>query len=157
MRLALLSLLAASLLVAEELHVKADRFESDEAKGETLFQGNVTINKGSDELNASTITIYTDINRKPQKVVASGGVFFVISTEDNNTYQGRAKKVIYTPKKKEYAFYEDVHLRQINQKKEITGEVVVVNLKDNSAYAKGKANKPVSMVFEVDSNETGIQ
>ena len=65
--------------------------------------------------------------------------------------------MVYTPPKKEYAFYEDVHLRQINNKKEITGEVVIVNLKDNSAFAKGKANKPVSMVFEVDSNATGIQ
>jgi len=152
-----LLLLLSFSLMAEELKVVAQSFESDESKGFTTFKGDVHIKKGQDELNASQVIIYTDKDREPSKFVADGNVSFVITTENNDSYVGVAGKVVYLPKKKEYEFFKDVHLRQINEHKEINGEKVMVNLVDGKAFAEGKKNEPVIMIFKIDTNTSGLR
>ena len=134
---------------AEELQVKAESFHADEKKGISIFKGNVNIIKGHDELNASKVTIYTDKKNEPTKFVMEGKSSFVINTKENSIYTGKADKVIYIPATKEYHFYKNVHLRQVDEKKEIMGEEVVLKTVDGEAYAKGAKTEPVIMIFNI--------
>ncbi len=140
-------------LQAEQLKIVAKSFNGDEKSGITVFKGNVQITKGSDELNASVVTVYTDAKRKPTKYIAKGNVSFIIKTEAQAIYQGKAEKAIFVPSKKEYHFYTNVHIEQIDEKKEINGEEVVISTVQGTARAKGGKTKPVVMTFEIEDEE----
>jgi len=69
-------------------------------------------------------------------------------------YRGTAGKVIYLPEKSEYYFYTNVYLKQIDEKKEIIGDEVVLNITTGKAYAKGLKKEPVIMIFNItDENQ----
>jgi len=138
---------------AEQLKIVAKSFEGDEQRGITVFKGNVQITKGSDELNASTVTVYTNSKRKPTKYIAKGKVSFYIKTENKAEYKGKAGKAIFIPSQKEYHFYKNVHIEQINEKKEINGEEVVISTVEGKARAKGGNTKPVIMTFEIEDED----
>jgi lipopolysaccharide export system protein LptA len=140
-------------LYSEELKVVADSFEADEKQGLSIFKGNVGIKKGSDEMNASMVTIHIDKNRHPTSYEAVGNVNFFITTEDNSTYTGKAQKAVFIPNKKEYKFSGDVELIQLNKKKKIVGDDVVVNMIKGTAVAVGKKNRPVIMIFELEEEK----
>ncbi|MEN4053260.1 MULTISPECIES: lipopolysaccharide transport periplasmic protein LptA [Sulfurimonas] len=142
-----------TLLFSEELKIKANSFTSDQNTGVSVFSGDVNIQKANDELNASKVTIYVNKKKKPTKFVAVGDVSFSITTKDGAKYSGVAGKVIYFPNKKEYYFYENVHLKQLNDKKEILGDEVVLKTTDGKAYAKGFKKEPVIMIFNIDEEK----
>jgi len=148
-KIILLTIITALALFAEELQVKAKQFNSDQKTGISVFEGDVNIIKGTDELNASKVTIYTDKEQNPTKFVAEGNASFYIVTQEGATYRGKAQKVIYLPIKKEYHFFRDVYLKQINEKKEIIGEEVILKSIEGKAYAKGAKEKPVIMIFDL--------
>lgn len=152
--LIVLSVLITQFLIAQELKVKANAFDMDDKKGISIFTGDVSIVRGKDELNASKVTIMTDKKHNPIKFIALGNVSFLIQSENGLKYKGKAGKVIYIPKKKEYYFYKNVHLKQLNEKKEIMGDEVVLKAIDGKAYAKGAKSEPVIMIFNIDNNET---
>jgi len=156
MKLQLLTLLTfASLLTAGELQIKSQKFTADENTGVSIFTGNVNVIKTKDELNASKVTVYTDKTNKPIKFVAVGKVSFIITTENNAQYRGKSEKVIYYPDLKEYHFFTNVHLKQINEKKDIIGDEVILKTIEGKAYAKGLETQPVIMIFDIsDANET---
>jgi lipopolysaccharide export system protein LptA len=145
----ILSLLFAVLLSAQELKVKANSFKADEKAGISIFSGSVNIIKNKDELNASKVTIFTNKNHKPIKYIANGKVSFYIATPKGAIYSGNAEKVIYLPQTKEYHFYESVHLSQLDEKKEIIGDEVVLKTTEGKAYAKGEQSGPVIMIFDI--------
>ena len=147
--LILLTLLLTSALISQELKVKAKQFDGDEKKGISIFTGDVNIIKNLDELNASKVTIYTDKEHKPTKFIAIGNVSFSITTEKGSLYKGVSQKAIYFPKKKEYHFFKSVHLTQVNEKKEILGEEVILKIVEGKAYAKGVKSEPVIMIFDI--------
>ncbi|MDX1294987.1 MAG: lipopolysaccharide transport periplasmic protein LptA [Sulfurimonadaceae bacterium] len=148
-------LCVVQLLQAEELKVVAKNFEADELKGYTIFTGNVAMSKGSDEFNASKVTVYVDKNRKPTKFIAKGKVSFLITTLTQDVYKGKAEEVHFFPQKKEYRFYNNVHIKQLNKPKEINGDEVVIDVIEGRAYAKGAEQKPVIMIFNIeDTNQT---
>lgn len=148
-KILVLASLVSSLLFSQELKITADSFNADEGKGVSVFSGNVSIVKESDELNASSVTIYTNKKNQPTKFIATGNVSFKIETTAAAKYEGTANKVIYIPSKKEYYFYKNVHLRQIDEKKEIQGDEVVLSIEDGKAYAKGLHKEPVIMIFDI--------
>jgi len=149
----ILSILLSSLIFSQELKITADTFSADEMKGLSIFTGHVNILKKNDELNASKVSIYTDAKNQPTKFVAIGNVSFKIETKTKAKYEGVANKVIYLPLKKEYRFYENVYLKQINEKKEIKGDEVILNTNDGKAYAKGLKKEPVIMIFNLEDKE----
>lgn len=147
--LLILLLLLQTVLFSEELQIKADEFKGDQNKGISIFSGHVRIKKVNDELNASKITVYTDKKNKPTKFVALGDASFAIETKKGAHYRGVAQKVVYLPLKKEYHFFGNVHLKQIDQKKEIFGQEVILQAIDGKAYAKGIKKEPVIMIFDI--------
>ena len=142
--------LLTSFVLAEQVKIIADSFDGNEKKGLTVFSGNVKITKENDELNASKVTVYTDKDRTPYKYEAEGDVSFYIDLKDNNmTYKGDAQKVIYSPLKKEYKFFTNVHLYQLGTNRKVFGNEVQLNSKDGNAKAIGKDKTPVIMIFNV--------
>jgi lipopolysaccharide export system protein LptA len=147
--------LTTLVLNAEQLKVIAEKFDGDEKKGISVFTGNVKIKKGQDELNATKVTVYTNDQRQPEKMVAEGDVSFFVVTDTKDRYTGRSQKAVFLPIEKRYQFYTEVRLRQLNEKKEITGDEVIIDTIKGKAYAKGVRKKPVVMIFDVpDNNET---
>jgi len=151
--LILLTIFLTPLLMSQELIIKAKEFKTDEKTGITIFKGDVNIIKGVDELNASKITIYINKKREPIKYIANGDVSFFIKTEDEDTYNGSAQEVIYLPLTKEYHFFKNVVLKQLNNEKTIIGEEVVLKTIDGEAYAKGDEKEPVIMIFDIPNKE----
>lgn len=141
-------------LMAEQVKILADSFDGNEKKGVTIFKGNVKITKGSDELNASKVSVFTDKERTPYRYEAEGKVSFYIDLPENNaTYKGDAEKVIYLPQKQEYQFYTNVHLYQIGTDRKVFGEEVLLNALDGNAKAVGKDKAPVMMIFNIDEKD----
>jgi len=142
-----------TLFAAEQLKIVADSFSANEKTGRSVFEGHVRVKKGSDELNASRVEVFTDAKRTPTKYIAQGDASFFLKAEDASTFLGRAQKVIFLPQKQEYRFFGDVHLMQINQHKQIDGEEVVVNVREGTASAKGAERQPVIMTFDLPDEE----
>lgn len=152
-QLLLLALLLSSITYAQELKIKSNSFKADENSGVSVFSGDVNIIKSSDELNASEVTIYTNKQNKPTKFIAFGDVSFFITTKQGAKYSGVANKVVYIPATKEYHFFGNVHLKQLDEKKEILGDEVVLKTVGGEAYAKGMDKGPVIMIFDIDEEK----
>jgi len=143
-------------LFSQELKVKAKLFNADQKTGVSVFEGDVNIIRGNDELNASMVTIHTNEKQEPTKFIAEGDASFRIKTLEGALYEGKAQRVVYLPIEKEYHFFKEVHLKQINEKKEIIGEEVILKTIEGKAYAKGAEKEPVIMIFNMaqDSNKS---
>ena len=151
--LIILTIFLASALISQELKIKANQFNADEKTGISVFTGEVNIIKGNDELNATKVTVYTDKKHQPTKYIAEGDVSFNIETKKGSLYTGKAGKVIYMPTIKEYHFFTDVHLKQIDKKKEIIGEEVVLKTIEGTAFARGAKQEPVIMIFKIEEEK----
>ena len=153
MKFLLSSLLIASSLISQELKIKANAFHADESKGISIFEGQVKIVRDKDKLDADKVTVYTNDLNEPIKYIAKGNASFTIVTKNEAVYTGKAQKVIYQPTTKEYHFFTDVHLKQVNEKKEIIGNEVVLKTIEGKAYAKGAKSEPVIMIFNMPKDE----
>lgn len=139
---------------AEELKVFSDSFRADQTKGVSIFTGNVISTKGLDELNASKITIYTDSNRKPIKMVAEGDVSFYIVTELKERYRGKSQRAVYLPNEKKYEFYTKVDLLRLDDFRRVKGDKVIVDTVYGHASADSANNEPVMMIFTIQDTNT---
>lgn len=146
-KLLFLAPLLFTLTWGDELKVISDNFKGDQQKGVSVFTGNVKITKGSDELNASKVTIYTDKDKKPFKYLAEGDVSFYIVTETNEKYRGKSQSAIYLPEMSEYQFYQKVDLIRLDDYRRVKGDKVVVNTIQGNASAESANNEPVVMTF----------
>ncbi len=153
----ILTIFLSTYIFAAELKIKANTFNADQKSGISVFEGKVNVVKGNDELNASKVTVYTDANQEPTKFVAEGSASFHIQTLEGSVYKGKAEKAIYMPKEKEYHFFKNVHLRQINEKKEIIGDEVVLKTIEGKAYAKGAETEPVIMIFDMPEDKKEVK
>jgi len=149
----LIALLGAFSLYADELKVLSDNFRADQPKGVSIFTGHVIVTKGHDELNASKVTIYTDNNRKPTKMVAEGDVSFYIVTEQKEKYRGKSQRAVYLPNEKEYEFYTKVDLIRLDDFRRVKGDKVIVNTIHGHASADSANNEPVMMIFTIEDND----
>jgi len=145
----ILTFFLTSVLISQELKVKANKFSADEKVGISIFEGDVNIIKGNDEINASKVTVFTNKEHQPTKYIALGNVSFKIKTKKGSRYEGVAGKVIFLPLAKEYHFFKNVYLKQLDQKKEILGDEVVLKITEGKAYAKGVKTEPVIMIFDM--------
>ena len=96
----ILLILITMVLTAQELKIKAKSFSSDQKKGIARFKGDVNIIRENDELNASSVVVYTDKDQQPTKFIAEGDVSFFINTQSGAQYKGKAQKTIYITKTK---------------------------------------------------------
>lgn len=140
-------------LHAEELKIISDNFKGDQAKGLSVFTGNVKITKGKDELNASKVTIYTDASRRPVKYLAEGAVSFYLVTEMGEKYRGKAGTAIFMPNEKEYQFSKKVDLIRLDDYRRVKGDKVIVNTTSGYSSADSAGDEPVVMIFTLDDKK----
>jgi len=141
-------------LIAEEIEILSNTFEADEKRLVSIFKGDVKVKKGKDKIDAKKLIVYFDKNKKPIRYEALGDVIFRVVLDLNRSYEGKAQKIIYIPKKKEYIFEKDVFIVQKPQMRKIYGQKVIINKSTNQAFVEGKKDKPVKFIFKVEENST---
>ena len=135
----------------EQVEIQSDRFEADEAKRISKFIGHVHMTKGPDELNASTVIVYFNADRKPYRYEAIGNASFIVHMKDKDQYyRGKADKLVYKPESQIYEFYGNVLLRQPKLDRTVKGDEVIVDKLTGKSTVKGKENKPVKFIFQVE-------
>jgi lipopolysaccharide export system protein LptA len=139
---------------SEELKVISDNFKADQQKGISVFTGNVKVTKGSDELNASKVTIFMDKDKKPYKYLAEGDVSFYIVTEQKEKYHGSSQSAVYMPNESEYQFYTKVDLIRLDDYRRVKGDKVIVNTTQGNAAAESTKGEPVVMIFNLQDKNT---
>ncbi|BDY13917.1 lipopolysaccharide transport periplasmic protein LptA [Hydrogenimonas cancrithermarum] len=149
--LTLFCLSAVAIYAAsEQVEITADRFEASETERLTKFIGHVHMKKGPDELNASKVFVYFDKARKPMRYEAVGNTSFVIHMDNNQTYVGRADRLLYRPGKEIYELFGNVVLKEPRLDRTLMGEKVVVEKISGKAHVEGKEDKPVKFIFKVE-------
>jgi len=146
-------LVLMSILYAQDLKIQANYFEADEKKGYSYFEGNVHITKGYDEINASKVEIFIDKKRNPYKFIATGDVVFQIESKSHVKYKGKAQKMVYIPAKKEYRFYTDVYLTQLDTNKTLRANEVFLDAIEGKTYAVSSEKEPIDIHFTIDEKE----
>ena len=146
---ALLLVISACIVFAKQVEITSDTFEASQKQMLSKFVGHVTFKTPTEWLKADKLLIYFDKNKKPIKIVAIGHVRFHI-VDRQKSFDGEAGKVIYYPKKKEYILRRNVKVVQNPGKKILFAEEVYLDLKNSKLIVKGKAKKPVKMIFTVD-------
>ena len=150
------SILMMSLIAVagEVVEITSMNFEANEKKLISVFSGNVFVKKGKDTIKAQKLIVKFDSDKKPQKYEAVGNVKFKIMMDQNKTYEGKAGKIIYFPKKAKYIFQKDVYVVQLPEMRKIYGEKIIVDKSSGQAIVTGKKNKPVKFIFKIEENAT---
>jgi lipopolysaccharide export system protein LptA len=145
-------LLFASNLLADIVDIKADHFYANDMKHKAFFEGNAKIKQGSNEFNASKVTVFFNEQKKALKYEAHGAVKFDL-TENKTHYKGKAESVTYAPTSSKYYFKGNVTLIDLTNNRTIKAESVSLDLKTGLADIKGKAKKPVHFRFEIEDRQ----
>ncbi len=142
--------LMAMVLSAGEVQIQADRFEANQQRFFTQFIGHVILTKGKNVIKADRVYIYFNKAKKPIKIDAVGHVTFKIYDKKGKYYEGKAGKIVYFPKKKEYLLSKNVQVVQYPDQKKIYAQLVVIDLIASKIEVKGNENKPVKMILKIE-------
>ncbi|CAA6814878.1 MAG: OstA family organic solvent tolerance protein [uncultured Sulfurovum sp.] len=141
-----------SSLLADIVDIKANHFYANDINDEAYFEGNAKIKQGSNEFNASKITVFFNEKRKAKKYIATGNVKFDL-TEKKIHYVGQTASVTYSPENSKYLFVGDVILKDLTNNRVIKAESISLDLKTGLADIKGKKKKPVHFRFEIEDRK----
>lgn len=136
-------------LYAEKVEVTSDSMKAEELKKEVVFMGNVKIKQGASWLHGDKVVVHFNENNQTNEYEAIGKVTFEFKDEKNH-YKGKAQKVTYYPLKSEYVLKGKAQVNDLQNKRELKGEVVVLNMKTGHASVKGNKKKPVKFIFDVE-------
>jgi len=159
MKFLLTVLLSSSMLFAasEKLIIDAKNFETNDAKGITVFTGNVKLKKAKDKLNSQKLEIYMKKNskgkaRQPLKYVATGDANFEIHS-NGKIYKGEGNQIIYNPNKQEYTVNGNGHVKELTEERELFGEKIYINQLTGNAKVSGSKNKPVRFIINIERKD----
>ncbi|AXH15294.1 lipopolysaccharide transport periplasmic protein LptA [Malaciobacter mytili] len=157
MKYFLLSLVASSMLFAQEkLVIDAKKFEANDAKGISIFTGDVKLRKAKDKLDADRLEVYMSSKdsekRVPLKYIAIGNVSFDIISKDKE-YEGKGNKVIYYPNKEEYEIIGNGYIKEKVEDRKIYGDKIFINQTTGEAKVSGTEDKPVRFIINLDNNK----
>ena len=150
--------LMASLLSAEKLIIDAKKFEAYDAKGFSLFKGDVKLRKGKDKLDSDELEVYmskksANTKREVLKYIATGNVSFEVVTLAKH-YEGKGNKVIYNPKELKYTIIGNGYLKEKIEDKTLYGEEIYIDQATGEANVKGTSNKPVRFILNIEDKKT---
>lgn len=144
---------------AEQVEVTADNFFADEIKLETVLTGNVHIKKGAyDTLDSNKVIIYFDKDKKPIKYVATGNAKFKAIVNQKH-YNGKGDTLTYEPGNDTYILNGNAYLNEIETKKEVFGERIIVNQTKGTYEVqsfrseKSQDKKPVKLIFQIEDSK----
>ena len=145
-------LLLYSPLFADIVDIKAEHFYANNINHKAFFEGGAIIKQGSNEINASKVTVFFNDQRKALKYEAQGAVKFDL-TEKGIHYSGVSNKIIYAPSSSKYYFIGDVTLIDLTNNRTIKADKVSLDLKTGLADIKGSSKKPVHFRFEIEDRK----
>lgn len=151
----LLICVSAIFADTQKLIIDASNFETNDAKGISIFTGNVKLKMTKDRLNSDKLEIYLEPktkgkNKKPLKYIATGNVDFEIYSNEKH-YKGKGNKVIYNPNKQEYTVIGNGYLKEVKEDRELFGEKIFINQLTGSAKVSGTKKKPVRFILNIDN------
>jgi len=157
--LAITTLFAAEKTqVKNQLVIDAEQFESFDAKGFSIFTGNVKMTKIKDKLDSDILEVYMTPIKKGEKkkkrvvlkYIAIGNVSFEIFTKDKH-YKGRGEKVIYKPTILEYEIIGKGSIKELTEDKTLIGDRIILNQTTGESKVSGSKNKPVRFIMQIES------
>jgi lipopolysaccharide export system protein LptA len=144
-----LSIFIAIISYGANMQITSKHFEYNQTANISIFTGDVNVTKGTDNILSNKITLFLNKNKKLQKLVANGDVKFRVS-DKNATYVGKSNKLTFIAKDKKFIFEGDVHIKKVQDKQELFGNIVVINKKAGTANVLGEKNKPLKFIIKVD-------
>ncbi|AJC90549.1 putative lipooligosaccharide transport system, periplasmic component (LptA family) [Campylobacter subantarcticus LMG 24377] len=142
-----LCLLNLFALGAQKIEVYAKDFYLDEKNETSTLTGDVEVKKGGDILNSQKLVIYMK-NKQPVKYIATHNAKFKISMKDK-TYHGSGDEFVYNVAKDTYEINGHAKIIEVQSKKELTGDKIIVDRKNMTYRVLSKDKKPAKFVFEV--------
>ena len=132
---------------AVELKITSKLFSYDPKKQISIFREDVNATKETDNILCDELIVYFDKNKKAKKIVAKGNVRFVITFDENNTYKGKSKILIYNLKKEDIILNKGKIIK-IETNESVKGDEIILNRIDKSAKVIGD-KKPVEIIIKV--------
>jgi len=136
------------ILNAEDLKITSKYFHYNTAKMESVFKGDVKAKKGKDNIEADEIIVFFDKNKKPQKFVAEGHVKFTIALDQNSTYKGKSKKLVYQLHNGNIILTGDAEIIKLETNESVKGNKIILNRFTKNAEVIG-GKKPVEIIIKV--------
>jgi len=141
----------------QKLIIDASNFETNDAKGLSIFTGNVKLTMAKDKLSSDKLEIYIEPKtkgkaKKPLKYIATGNVSFQIISNKKH-YKGKGNKVVYNPKKQEYIVTGNGYLKEVTEDRELYGEKIFINQLTGSAKVSGSKKKPVRFILNIENGD----
>lgn len=143
-------LMALSTDPEQPLKIGADKATLDNAKGETVYLGNVDIKQGSLHLKAAQVTLFYGKNKNIHKIVAK-----TLSSKDEPVYfrqlLDNGEEVKANARQMRYEASRDMlHLegnaKVWKDKDTVTGEHIVYDAKNGQITAQGRVNMVIEPV-----------
>jgi lipopolysaccharide export system protein LptA len=144
-----------------KLIIDAAKFEINEAKGITIFKGNVKMTRGEDLIEGEKLEIYTTpVNKKSKKTktktkrqmrkfIATGKVKFSILMKDKH-YKGRGNQIIYDAEHKKYTVIGNGYLEEKIGGTKLYGDKIFLDELSGKAKMQGSKKKPVRFIMNID-------
>jgi lipopolysaccharide export system protein LptA len=134
---------------SKNVEITALKFESYEAKQYSKFIGNVVVTKSKDVIKSEALDVYFDKKKNPIRYEAVGNVRFTVHSKTSK-YNGKAKKLIYYPNKKEFHLIKKAYVEDIKGDKKVSGDKILFNeVSGDIKVLSSSKNAPVKFSFTV--------
>jgi lipopolysaccharide export system protein LptA len=120
----------------QPIHIAADRLEIDDVKHVSVYRGNVHYSQGTMQLEADTVTIYYDAERKFQRLQAQGQPARFRQRPDGQAedMRGEAARIEYVAAPEALTLKQQAHVW--NQGDEFSGDVITYDITGNHVVAR---------------------
>jgi lipopolysaccharide export system protein LptA len=154
MRLFLSIISLVAVLTASELEITANKFYHKESEHKAVFSGNVIAKEGSSLIKASKLIVYLDDKNDATEYQAVGNVSFRIRGKDGKKdIKGRCEELRYLPNRDTYYLRRKVAIEDVINGRQVFGDEIVIDNKNNASLAKSLSKRPVKFVFKVKTKD----
>lgn len=135
--------------------IEADRVDVDEAKGQSVYRGNVVLQQGGMELRADELTIITTAKRELESIQAKGkpARFTQQATAEAGELTGRALEITYKVAEQYMLFVGDAYFWQCGD--EFMGNQLEFWRKDGLVKARKAENGTGRVTVTLQPREEG--
>lgn len=149
-KLLLLALLPL-LLYAQKVEITSESFYAKDSEKQVHFINNVLVKQGKSWIHSDKVIVYFDDQNQTIQYDAIGNATYEV-VKGKNHYKGSSNKVTYYPDTSVYMFTGKAIIDDINNNRQINGNIVVVNSITGDADVKSTGNAPVKFTFDIGGN-----
>ena len=147
----LLLALFSMLIYAQKVQITSESFYAKDAEKQVHFINNVLVKQGKSWIHSDKVIVYFDDNNQTIQYDAIGNATYEVYKEKNH-YKGHSDKVTYYPETSIYMFTGEAVIDDINNNRQINGNIVVVNAITGDADVKSTGKAPVKFIFDIGGN-----